>query len=110
MRAYIAQQINASPETREGASIAVLNGSGVPGAATTEAEELTDKGLDVSQVDNAPAGAYAAVEIYQRTEGMPATKARLESIYKTKVKSESPVPVNGNIDFVIIIGKVESSE
>lgn len=110
IRAYIRQQISASPVTREGASIAVLNGSGVAGAAQTEAEKLSDQGFDVSQIDNAPEGEYADVEIYQRTEGLPATKAKLESIYRTKVKTDPPVPVNGNIDFVVIIGKADTAE
>lgn len=109
LRTYIKQQMNASPVTREGAAIAVFNGSGVAGAAQTEADKLSEDGLDVTQVDNAPDGTYAPVTIYQRGDGMPATKEKLESIYGVKVKSNPPVPANGNINFIIIIGKKDEA-
>lgn len=111
IQSYIRRQISADPAAREGAKIAVLNGSGVAGAAQTEADKLTDKGLTVSQVGNADEGQYDVVSIYQRTDGLPATKAKLESLYGVKVKTETPpVTVYGEIDFVVIVGKSSSSE
>lgn len=110
IRDYIERQLNADPATREDANVAVFNGSGVPGAAQAEANKLTDDGLTVSQVGNAD-GEYDATEVYQRTEGMSATKAKLESLYGVKVKTAaSPVTVNGETDFVVIVGKNSSSE
>jgi LCP family protein required for cell wall assembly len=110
IRAYIEHQLSADPVTREGANIAVLNGSGVSGAAQAEADKLTGDGFTVSQVDNAPEGQYGATEIYQRGSGMSATKAKLESIYGVKVKSDPPVTANGNVDFIVIVGKSDSSD
>lgn len=104
IRRYIRQQMSASPVTREGAVIAVLNGSGVAGAAQAEADKLEEEDLTVGQVGNAPDD-YEETRIFQRTDGMPATKARLESLYGVKIEKETPMPVNGNIDFVIILGK-----
>jgi LCP family protein required for cell wall assembly len=111
IRDYIDQQLSADPATREGAKMGVFNGSGLPGAAQTEADKLTDDGFTVAQIGNA-SGEYRTVEIYQRTtEGMDATKAKLESIYGVKVKTGTPpVTANGEIDFIIIIAKSNSSE
>lgn len=106
---YIKQQISSDPAVREQAHIVVLNGSGVSGAAQTEADKLTAKGLNVTDVDNAPAGTYPDVEIYQLGTGDSATKAKLESMYKVDVKSGTPpATVSSDTDFVIIIGSAQS--
>ena len=108
IRSYIDQQISADPATREGANIAVLNGSGIPGAAQTEADKLSDKGFTVGQVGNAE-GEYEGTLLYQRSEGFSATKAKLESFYGVKVQAGSPpATVNGESDFVVIVGKSDS--
>lgn len=111
IRNYIERQMSADPATREGAKIGVFNGSGIPGVAQTEADRLASKGFTVAMVANADGETYTAVEIYQRTEGMTATKAKLESLYGVKVKTgKPPVTVNGEIDFVIIVVKSGSKE
>lgn len=109
IRAYIAKHISADAATREGAKIAVLNGSGVGGAAQSEADKLSENGLTVTKVDNAPEGTYAGTLIYRRTKEMNATKAKLESLYGVKVVDDAPIAVDNTVDFIVIVGVTTSS-
>jgi hypothetical protein len=111
VQALIRKKLSSNPVTREEANVVILNGAGVAGVAKTESDKLAAQGFVISGMDNAPAGKYADVEIYQ-TAGTdkPATKAKLQSIYGVKVKTtEPPVGVDEGTNFVIIIGKDRSS-
>lgn len=109
IQAYIAQAATSDPVVKEGAKIAVLNGSEVFGAAQKEADWLEEQGLMVHQIDNAPAGEHTTTKVYQRTDGMGATKAKLESLYGVSVAENMSVPVNGEIDFIVILGSESPS-
>lgn len=110
LHATLAKQLSSNPITREGANIAIYNGSGISGAAQTEADNLTDEGFIVSTIANAPEGNYDDVEIYQVGTGMTATKAKLAQEFHVKVQTTTPpVTVTGNTDFVIIVGKAPST-
>jgi anionic cell wall polymer biosynthesis LytR-Cps2A-Psr (LCP) family protein len=108
LQSYIQKQLTSNPLVREGANITVLNGSGVVGAGQTVADTLTAKEFIVDEVANAPAGAYAPIEIYQVGDGKnkTATAAKLKEIYNVTIKTTAPpVSVTGDTDFVIIVGK-----
>lgn len=106
IKAYIHKTLNATDVTREAAGIAVYNASGVAGQAQTEADKLSEKGMNIVAIDNAPEGEYSGVEIYQIGEGKKATKAALEKMYNTKVKTTAPpVPAPEGTNFVVIIAK-----
>jgi LCP family protein required for cell wall assembly len=108
---YIAKKLTADPVALEEANVVVLNGSGVAGVAQQEADSLEAKGLTISGVDNAPEGDYGKATIYQIGSGMPATKAKLESIYGVTVKTTTPpVTVTGDTNFVVIIGQASTSQ
>jgi LCP family protein required for cell wall assembly len=110
IQAFLKEELSTNPITREKANIMVLNGSETAGVAQTEADKLTDAGFIVADIDNAPAGKYADIEVYQIGTGMTATKAKLESLYGVQVKTtKPPVTVNGNTNFVVIFGKDRSS-
>lgn len=110
IQAYVNKKVNANEITQEGANVVVLNASGVGGLAQEEADSLAAKGFTISGVDNAPEGTYGDAEIYQIGDGKPATKAKLESIYKVKTKTSTPpVPVAEGTHFVVIIGKDRSA-
>lgn len=110
IRTFLKQKLSTDPVTREGANIVVLNGSGVSGVAQTEADKLTEAGFIVSDIDNAPAGTYADVEVYQIGDGMAGTKQRLESAFGIKVKKTvPPITVDQGVNFVIIFGIDRSS-
>ena len=110
IRAFIKKALSSNDVTREGASIAVLNGSGKSGVAQTQADKLTAAGFTVTTVDTAPDGTYADVEVYQIGTGMAKTKAKLESMFKVKVKTSAPpATVTSGTNFVIIFGKDPAS-
>ncbi|HEU4715221.1 MAG TPA: LCP family protein [Candidatus Saccharimonadales bacterium] len=110
IRAFIQKALSSNDVTREGANVAVLNGSGKSGVAQAQADKLTAAGFTVSTVDTAPDGTYADVEVYQIGKGMAKTKAKLESMFKIKVKAATPpVTVADGTNFVIIFGKDPSS-
>lgn len=102
---YIRKQISSDAVTKEAAEVAVLNGSGVSGAAQTEADKLEAKGFTIGAIDTAPEGDYGKAVIYQIGDGNTATKSRLEKTYGVKVSAgESPVWVPATTKFVVIIG------
>lgn len=107
LQAYIKRELLASPATREKAKITVLNGSGVAGAASVEADKLKAQGLIVDGTDNAPAGDYGKVTIYQIDKTKTATATKLKEIYGVKVLTTAPpVPVTGDTAFVVIVGTI----
>jgi hypothetical protein len=103
---YLRVKLSSDPVTREQAQVAVYNGSGVVGVAQTQADKLKTTGFIIDTVASAPAGTYAAVEIYQIGTGMTATKAKLEAVYGVKVKTaDVPFVVSSTAHFVVILGK-----
>lgn len=104
IRAFIAKASTMDPVVKEGAVIDVLNGSGEVGAAQKAAEQLEGQGLTVGLIGNAPEGEYPAAKIYQRTEAMGATKAKLESYYSVQADTALPPSIQSDADFVVIIG------
>lgn len=106
LQAFIKKKLTSNPITREEANVAVLNGSTTSGVAKTEGDKLTALGFIVSEMDNAPEGTYAPVEVYQIGDGKTATKEKLESLFGVKVKT-TPVPftVSEGTNFVVIFGK-----
>lgn len=109
---YVKKQINSNKITQEAANIVVLNGSQTPGVAQEEADKLEDKGFIITDIDNAPEGKYANVEIYQISDDKPATKAKLKQLFgvKTVRTSKPPIQITEGTDFVIIFGKARSSD
>jgi LCP family protein required for cell wall assembly len=112
IKTYIHKKITANAITREGAHVAVFNATQVQGYAQQQADELTAKGFTITAVQNAPAGKYDSVVIYQTAgDGMSATKAKLASLYGANVKKATPpFTVSSDTDFVVIFGVVSSSD
>jgi LCP family protein required for cell wall assembly len=110
IRAYLTKKFSNNPVVREGAVVTVLNGSGVSGAGQTEADTLTKGGFTVDSVATAPAGTYNPIEVYQIGTGMSATKAKLASLYGITVKTtKPPVVVSSGTNFVVVVGKPQST-
>ena len=104
IQAFVKKAGSTDQVVREGAAIDVLNGSGVVGAAQREADWLEEQGLTVGQIGNAPEGDYGKARIYQQTEGMAATKARLESLYGVMVEAGSSELISSEADFIVVVG------
>jgi len=109
IQAYIAKNLSNNPVVREAAPIVVLNGSGQSGFGKTKADLLTADGYNVTLVDNAPDGIYEEVEIYQIGTKSSETAKKLASMYNVTLKTTNPpVPVNGDVQFVIVFGTTAS--
>lgn len=109
---YIKKQINAEPFMLEDAKITVLNGSGVVGQARVAGDKLVDMGFTVNTVANAPAGSYAAREVYARdATSYAATRQKLQTLYggTVKVGFEKFSNITADTDFVVVVGKAETT-
>ena len=106
---FIKKSLSADLVTREAAPIVVLNGTGQAGYGQSKADGLSALGYTIADVDTAPDGTYAAVEIYQIGTGNAATAKKLTATYDVKIKTaKPPVSVTGDVRFVIIFGAVET--
>ena len=108
IHAFLKRTIYATPLTKEGAKVAVLNGSGRSGLAQAEADRLSDKGLEVVLIDNAPAGEYGAYTVYRLNSGietMVLAQAELEQLYSVSVQGPAGAPsLPVEADFVVVVG------
>lgn len=107
LRAYLQKKLYATGISKEAAHVVVLNASGVAGAAQREADRLSELGLTIDAVGNAPEGNYPANTILQLDveQQQPLTVAKLKSIYgvETKVTTDPLIDVADTTDFVIVI-------
>lgn len=106
LRALIQQKLSTDPVVREGAPIAVFNGSGVAGTAQTESDKLETAKFTVASVGNAPASAtYPRYTLYQIGTGNKGTASKLKQRYGVEITSDKPpVTVDASVKFVLIIG------
>lgn len=108
IRAMLRVHLSGDNSALEGATIDVLNGSGIPGQAQTKADELEEQGYNIATVGNAPGGTYGTMQLYDLSDGKkPATKAKLQkALGVSEVKSSDLLPAGAETesDFVIIIG------
>jgi len=111
IKTFVNKQLHANEITKEAANIVILNGSDTPGVAQIEADKLENKGFTISMVDNAPAGSYSDVDIYQIGSGKTATRSKLKTLFNVETVKTSmpPIIVSEDTDFVIIFGKSRSS-
>lgn len=103
---YINKLISTDPVVREGASVVVLNASGVAGLAQTQADELAKKGLSVQGVGNAASRGTTA--IFSKNTSKNSTKRYLEKLLGVTITSDQaavPEAAGYSADFVIVIGK-----
>lgn len=108
IRSVVRAHLSGDASLLENATVDVLNGSGVPGAAQKQADELELQGYSINEIGNAPEGSYKGVKLYDLSDGkMPGTKGRLQQqlgISSVGNSSTLPSGVMSDADFVIIIG------
>lgn len=108
IKAYMKKLTSNDPVVREGASVVVLNGSGMIGLAQKRAETLGERGITVSEIGNA-SKTYSSTLIIDLTNGrMNSTKKILEEqlgTQATTITSVAPEAKNYQADFVVILGK-----
>ncbi len=105
IKSLISKNLSDNQVAKESATVAVYNGSGIAGLAKKSADELKAKGLSIGEVGNAPGATRQTTEIYQVGDGLPATKALLESHYNVKVTTGGTPPVSSEgAQFIVILG------
>jgi LCP family protein required for cell wall assembly len=108
LRAFIQKNLVNYAVFNESAPVAVLNASGIDGLAQREAGKLTDAGFNVIIISSAPDDSIASTErvaIYQIGDGNDATSKKLAEMFNVPVLiSDPPVPVSGDVKFVVIFG------
>ncbi len=111
LKVFIQKNLTNYAVFNEAASVAVLNGSGIGGLGQREANKLTDAGFNVIIVSTAPDGSIAETErvaIYQigdNDDGGDTTAKKLAEMFNVSVlRSDPPVPVSGDVKFVVIFG------
>ena len=106
IRAFIKKSLSSNAVVREGAQIAVLNGSSVGGAAQAEADKLEAKDFNVTTTGNARQGSYDAYEIYILDSTKTATLDALKAIYpNATIKTTTPPgSFKTGTSFVLVIG------
>lgn len=103
--AYVDENVNSTPISREKPKVMVMNGGAAAGVASTEADKLTELGYKILSVENVPSGKYSGVTVYQMTEAKPASGAKLQELYGVTLNTnQPPFSVVGEADFVVIIG------
>lgn len=112
IKAFIKRLTSNDPVAKEGATVAVLNGSGIDGLALKNAGLLADKGITVKATATAGKPRAATTIVVVKGAQKTKTKAYLEQKYKTTATTDvvnNPEAKFYDADFVIILGQNESS-
>lgn len=97
---------------KEDAKVVVLNGTSVPGLATSKSDVLKSYGYNVIKVDDAPdKNTPNTILVDLRSGSKKYTKRYLELRYRTTATSKLPEGITPpeEADFVIILGQNETS-
>jgi len=112
IQAFVRSRLKDSFLVSENASVAVLNGTEVPGLASKTADQLRSYGYNVTQVADAPTKNYQQTTVVDLRSGVKKyTKRYLENRFKTtSIGSLPDATINpGTADFVIILGQNEQA-
>lgn len=111
---YLDRMFSSEAGVREGAKISVYNASGQVGVAGAEKTHLESLNYNVITVgDVSPSACEEEYCLYALTDSMPMTQAVLEDRYQTTARGANELPADvwpGEADFVVLIGKDESSK
>ncbi len=110
---FVSKMFSSDPRVYEDTTILVLNGTEIPGLASSEQTTLTEDGYKNVYVDDAPEGTYSEqYTIFSLTDNKPGTKSLLEKRYNQSAKSieELPTGIDQNYDFIIILGENDTQE
>lgn len=110
IREYIAHGLISDPIKRENATILVVNATDVSGVAAKEREVLTDKGYNVANIGDAPAGEYPEdYMVYFVSDEVQETVKSLAQYYGVEPTNGTELPegVSTNYDIVVLISYAE---
>lgn len=100
---FLRQAMSNNPIVKEAAKIVILNGGSVNGLASAESNVLTNKGLNIVSVANAPKQYSHSIIIDNSKGKKTATLKLLESMYGTHVTKKDTVGYD-SADFILILG------
>ena len=107
LQAFVKKKLYATGIAREDPHVIVLNGSGIVGAAQTEADKLIALGMTVDAVDNAPSGKYTANKIYRVGPSAKSKTAdelaKLYGVSPQAVKDVPGVTIGEKTDYVVVL-------
>lgn len=107
IRSFIKVEIYGDALAKEKARVLVLNGSGVVGAAKSEADRLKAASLNVVSVGNSPQKITEKYKVYQLESGKSkqASANKIKELYGvTLTEGKPPFNLPAEADFVVIIG------
>lgn len=114
IQALVARQTSSDPVVREGAVLAVYNGTEGYGVASAEREALESDGFRVESVGDTAAGNCTEQYcVYVLNDNMTMTKAALEERYSVEARTATELPSDiwpGAADIVVVIGIVPADE
>ncbi|MGF7228496.1 MAG: LCP family protein [Candidatus Saccharibacteria bacterium] len=104
IQTYITKVLNSNRVSKEGATITVLNGGQIVGLAKREGDLLATKGLNVTQVGDAPSGVAATTIIDNSAGKKPETKKLLQSTFGNNFSTNAALAQQYPGDFIVILG------
>lgn len=113
IKSYIAKMFSSDPIKREGATVAIYNGTDTSGLASQEQSALEEQGYNVIKIGDATSGLCAAKYcIYSLTSEKSQTKQALATKYNVDIQDGAGLPQTlraAGSDFIIIIGVAETN-
>ncbi|MFI5240444.1 MAG: LCP family protein [Candidatus Saccharimonadia bacterium] len=110
IQAYLAKITSENPIVKEGASVVVLNGSGVAGLAKKTATALGAQSINVTTYDNAPTGFTTTTLIDNSGGAMPDTKVLLGKLYHTSPGTDATLSsIYNSANFILILGSDQAA-
>lgn len=101
---FINKTLNANKVSKEAANVVVLNGGEIVGLAKREGDLMAKKGMNITQVGDAPASAATTTVIDNSGAKKPETKKALKSLFGDHFSSDAALAQQYNADFVVILG------
>lgn len=112
IKTYVAQMFSSDPVKREGATLAIYNGTSANGLAGSEQSALEEQGYNVIKIGDAPSGVCGAKYcVYSMTTEKPQTSQALAEKYGVEIQDGSGLPQGlraAKSDFVIVIGVADT--
>lgn len=110
IKAYIQKKINATPLSKEGAHVIVLNASGIMGVAKAEGDKLTEIGMNLDSIGNASTATFTTNTIYHikkdGSDGKPNSVKKLQELYNV-APVDTPLPegisAGTDTEFIIVV-------
>lgn len=109
---YVRNRLRDGFLANENATVAIYNGTNIPGLAARTAEDLKSYGYTIGQVADAPTKGYGqTVVVDMRSGAKKYTKHYLENRFSVNTVGAIPdqAIAPGEADFVIILGQNEAS-